>query len=247
MILNDADDIRFGAAQVDRVYLGAEQVWPSSTVSYDDLVIGDGAAHYWPLQGPDLNAAGVDLIGTIPLLDGGGAPSFGETGPRGHGAVGFSSAALWTGDADLPPVSSPAVSMELWFRSDSPSDLRCIAVFRRLNSDTEAITMVHNSASAGQARSWRAGAFRTTGAGSFNDGQWHHRVDVVDDGTYRIYVDGALLQSGATTNPSDGGRRRLIIGSNAGAIQFFTGWISHVALYPVALTAPQIAAHYAAL
>lgn len=107
--------------------------------------------------------------------------------------------------------------------------------------------MLHNSPSDGQARGLRNGAFATAGAGAFNDGQWHHRVDVVDNGTYYVYVDGALLQSGSTTNPANGDRRRLLVGGSPTGTQQFSGWISHVALYTVALSAAQVAAHYAAL
>lgn len=107
--------------------------------------------------------------------------------------------------------------------------------------------MLHNSPNDGQARGYRAGAYATAGAGAFNDGQWHHRVDVVDNGTYYIYVDGALLQSGSTSNPSNGSRRRALVGAGPGNTQQFNGWISHAALYTVALSAAQVAAHYAAL
>jgi RHS repeat-associated protein len=84
-----------------------------------------------------------------------------------------------------------------------------------------------------------------TGSATINDGTWHHIVGVRDGSTFKLYVDGKLDASGTKTpgtvslNTSSIGARK-----RSGVTGYFTGSIDEVALYPSALTANQINAHY---
>ena len=78
--------------------------------------------------------------------------------------------------------------------------------------------------------------------------QWHHIVALREGNNARVYVDGSLAASGALfsgTNlpfgrPVQLGFRQVSAGPAA-----HYGWLDQVAIYNVALTAPQIADHYA--
>ena len=92
--------------------------------------------------------------------------------------------------------------------------------------------------------------------GTYNDGQWHHLVDVYNGGTETLYLDGAPVASlggltqapynGATTNSYDyylgTGYTNSWPGGN-GDWHFFNGRLDEVAIYDSALTSGQIGLH----
>jgi hypothetical protein len=77
------------------------------------------------------------------------------------------------------------------------------------------------------------------------DGLWHYFVVVLGGGVIKLYVDGTQRTSDATT--FTGATRAIELGNSpTWAGTGLIGWLDEVALYPTALTAAQIAAHYAA-
>lgn len=82
------------------------------------------------------------------------------------------------------------------------------------------------------------------GTRNISDGVWHHVVIIFESAQSIAYVDGTLEATGphaarpATSAP-------LWIGGDPGASFWWNGSIDEVAIYPRALTAPEIAAHYA--
>ncbi|MFD3739757.1 LamG-like jellyroll fold domain-containing protein [Streptomyces sp. NPDC058629] len=98
-----------------------------------------------------------------------------------------------------------------------------------------------------------SGGTRTaTTTGAYNDGQWHHVVATQGPGGMALYVDGQLRASNIlySTNESAPGYWR-IGGDNLASwpsrptSNFFAGQIDETAVYPTALTASQVSAHYA--
>jgi len=87
------------------------------------------------------------------------------------------------------------------------------------------------------------------------DGNWHHVVAVYDGsgGYMHIYTDG--VDSSPTAAPASGPRTSshpVSIGARRGGVDvaydlYFAGTIDEVAIYPTALSATQVSAHYAAL
>lgn len=81
---------------------------------------------------------------------------------------------------------------------------------------------------------------------------WYHVVGVFDGAFVHIYVNGVenvapLPIGGSGYVPNTTAPLRIAAGNPAGgASLFFPGWMDDVAIYPRALTATQIAAHYAA-
>jgi hypothetical protein len=96
----------------------------------------------------------------------------------------------------------------------------------------------------------------------YNDGQWHYVAATYDATTMALYVDGQLIGTHSTSATAYAGYWRVggdsLAGWNLdpwgsvsqGTTQpnsyYFNGTIADVAVYPAALTAAQVAAHYAA-
>lgn len=89
-------------------------------------------------------------------------------------------------------------------------------------------------------------------ATGLNDGQWHHVAATQSSAGMRLYVDGAVVGSNPNTAAQvyDGywrfGFNNLATWESAPASPFFAGSLINAAVYPTALTATQVAAHWAA-
>jgi len=97
----------------------------------------------------------------------------------------------------------------------------------------------------------------------YNDGQWHYVVATLDSSGMKLYVDGQLTGTNPTTSAQGFSGYWRVGGDNLngwnldpwgsnsqGTTQpygfYFKGTIGDVAVYPYALSAAQLAAHYAA-
>ena len=98
---------------------------------------------------------------------------------------------------------------------------------------------------------------------TYNDGQWHYVVGTLGPSGMALYVDGQLIGTNSTTTAQAYTGYWRVGGDNLnswnldpwgsnsqGTTQphsfYFNGTIGDVAVYPVALSASQVAAHYAA-
>ncbi|WP_031088553.1 LamG domain-containing protein [Streptomyces sp. NRRL WC-3549] len=98
-----------------------------------------------------------------------------------------------------------------------------------------------------------SGGYRTiTTPGAYNDGKWHHVVATQGTGGTALYVDGQLRASGSSYTTSQNtpgywrvGGDNLANWPNRPTSNFFAGQLDETAVYPTALTAAQISAHYA--
>ena len=78
-------------------------------------------------------------------------------------------------------------------------------------------------------------------------GTWSHVVGTYDGSTIKVYLNGALVQSMAYTAPLTHSSSPLLIGNAVGAGNFhWAGGLDEVAVYSRALTATEVAQHYAA-
>jgi hypothetical protein len=80
-----------------------------------------------------------------------------------------------------------------------------------------------------------------------NDGSWHHVVftRVQATGAIRLYVDGALVQSGTAGTDSLTARPSLTFGRLATGGNAYAGSLDEIAVYNTALTAGTVTSHYA--
>jgi hypothetical protein len=85
--------------------------------------------------------------------------------------------------------------------------------------------------------------------GTFPTGAWFHVVGTYDGTNLKLYKNGVLKATTAYAGPLQYNATQFWIGKRwdvGGGRQFFAGTIDEVAVYNVALTSTQIAAHYAA-
>jgi Concanavalin A-like lectin/glucanases superfamily/PA14 domain len=90
-----------------------------------------------------------------------------------------------------------------------------------------------------------ATSLNITGGGAPSAGSWYHLVVVYDGTTASLYVNGALAVSGTPTSYVPGASGGLAIGARADSSFWWNGAADEFALYPSALSAATVAAHYA--
>jgi PKD repeat protein len=98
------------------------------------------------------------------------------------------------------------------------------------------------------------GSARTVNStSSFNDNQWHHVVGTLGSTGMRLYIDGVQVGANAAVTSAQNYQGYWRVGgdqtrnwSNAPSSNYFAGSIDEVAIYPVALSAGQVTAHYQA-
>jgi Concanavalin A-like lectin/glucanases superfamily len=206
--------------------------------SYPALVVADGATAYWRL-GETSGTTAVDVIGGKNGTISGGV-TLAQAGALADGdtAMVFDGT---TGMIHVPTSMSLGFTgtIEAWVKGNDAAANRPIVQFAGQNPILYLVNKrvnVYDNASSG---------YGTTT--DLPDGRWNHVVYVTDQGAqvWRIYINGVLDNSGAfnrSTNPSV----PVNLGYSLDNATYWLGAIDEIAIYPIALTAPQIAAHYAA-
>jgi Concanavalin A-like lectin/glucanases superfamily len=205
--------------------------------SYPSLVIADGAVAYWRL-GETSGTTANDSIGTAHGTISGGV-TLNQPGALADGdqAMAFNGV---DGHVESPAVLLPVTcAVECWLKS----------------TDTTGALVSHRGASGPdftfgmypKLYVFMPGpGFVASSGRVIADNQWHHAVAVFDGTTLWFYVDGVLdfttafSRPAAATQPFSLGRDPQDTGV------WYLGVLDDVAIYPTILTAPQIAAHYAA-
>jgi hypothetical protein len=77
------------------------------------------------------------------------------------------------------------------------------------------------------------------------DTNWHHVAATYDNATAKVYVDGVLKVSVSSTVQLTANTQPLLIGRTTDNTRIFGGVLDEPAVYTTALSASQIAAHYA--
>lgn len=258
-VLNQADAIFLGADPVDAVYLGSEKVWPGEPPPgepYRDAVLADNPVAYYRLGG----------TGTITDEKGGPNGTFTNAGnvqgqpsllPSGEGESvqfpGTTNGGIQIPDTPVTRLGAGPLSMECWaqiasgvssaYRTLLAAGIQTAFFLIPFISAATTVSSVHVM----------IGGTATTGAGipissEPASGVGHHFVATrsgLGANQTSLYVNGTLISSvtlSGTTANSAGFR----IAHRPDADQRWIGRIQEVALYDYALTAQQVADHYAA-
>jgi Concanavalin A-like lectin/glucanases superfamily len=226
--------------------------------SYPAAVVADGAVAYWRL-GESSGTMASDSVGTVHGTISGGV-TLGQAGALADG----DKAMLFDGTTGgvLAPTGAyqtfgtGPLTIECWCRFptapapftyplDMKADGSANAGPQFYVTDTNFGFQVYNTL--GGVATAQAAII----AAAVADGFWRHCVAVLSRGPdeVRLYINGALANgpnafpAGTIVSATDG----CGIGfATTSAHGFFNGEVDEVAIYPTALTAPQIAAHYAA-
>jgi hypothetical protein len=229
-------------------------------MSYRTEILADNPTAYWRLGEAAGATAAADEKAVAPGTPAGGV-TFGQGGALPYDG---NTAALFDGTngkittAYTPAFGTGAVSIEAWFKTtvrparqyllDFKSDATAESGMNIATNGTGQIVVKVISATTAQTlNSVRTG---------LDDGGWHHVVAVLErlfDGVndrVKIYLDGVLDSTPFTYVGSAGnitGIRPVVLGTDNSftAGTFWTGSLDEVAIYGTALTATQVAAHYA--
>lgn len=237
----------------------------SSLANYTTAVAGYSPTHYWGLQDaaptpatattatlPGQTAAYPDLSGTADDATATGGVSTAGSGPLSAGASATfdgSTGYLTTASSESAPTTFTELAWFkttasgyqpiLWF-GDNASPLSTSASDRLLGLTNGA---------AGE-YVWNGSAHLVTTPSSYNDGAWHLAAATLSSAGIKVYVDGVLKASDATTATAEtySGSTWWSVGAGnpSGSAAYFNGSLAGVAILPAALSSSQIAALHSA-
>jgi hypothetical protein len=219
-------------------------------------VLADNPVAYWRL-GETSGTTAVDEKG---LYNGTyvNSPTLGVAG-----AIAANSAAQFNGTTQRITVADAAalrptgaITVEAWIRFSVAQNNRGIVAKYSTGTSERAWALYVANDSVGRKVSFTiqtsGGTFNTSAVASstddLNDNAWHHVVCVFSpSATLRLYIDG-VANPQASSIPASifSSTATLEIAAYNQASNFFEGVIDEVAIYPTALSAERIAAHYAA-
>lgn len=78
---------------------------------------------------------------------------------------------------------------------------------------------------------------------TITDTLWHHCVVTKNGATVKLYIDGVDV-TGTVTNATIVDNANPLLIASSGAANFFNGGLAHLAIYPTALSAARVLAHY---
>lgn len=213
-----------------------------TVVAYEATVLADSPVAYWRL-GESSGTAAADETGT-------NAGTYQNTPTLGEaGAI--------TGDADtsvrFTAASSEYVSvndhasldvgdvftLEAWVKRASNGTAHQI-----LSKGVNGYELLLTSTNIVWFNQQEVAVLATSSVTVTADGNWHHIVATKNGATRKVYVDGVDVTTGGGNSTVTNTATELNIGRKTNGIQPFDGWIDEVAVYPTALSAARVSAHY---
>jgi Concanavalin A-like lectin/glucanases superfamily len=228
-------------------YSNVAQVSTPAPASYAANVIADRPVSYWRLGERSGTNAGDVTVANPGTYD--GPPTLGAASLLGSdqtdSAVGFDGVAndVRIGQSGSLDVTGP-ITLEAFVK---PASLPAAGSFRTILAKTGSYALELNGPTVeftlvqlGVSRRLQAPA------GTIAAGGTYHVVGTYDGTTQRLYVNGRQVASTALSGATDVTIAGVRIASWDGASQFFAGTVDEAAIYSKALSATQVAAHFAA-
>lgn len=221
----------------------------SNVGTYTDSVLADRPVGYWRM-GEATGSSAADSSGASNVGIYTGGVTLNATGALttdSDTAATFNGSTAYISVTDSPSLfGSAQVTAEAWVKATSWVSAASI-VDRKTTGNVGGYTL-EPANSSGQINFWvdiGGTWFYAQSAIGLTTGAWHYVAGVYDGAAIRVYVDGALSGStsaaGSVNNPSG---PQFAIGKNVSSSIYFNGSIDEVAVYPYALPASRITAHY---
>ncbi len=220
-----------------------------AALAYTSAVSNDGASLYYPLGNST-----ADWAGANPAIFGNGVTQKQPSAvlESGTGYSTFSGSSTGRVSTSARATVPTQFSTELWFNTTTTRGGKLIGYGNSQTGTSSTydrhIYMLNNGRLAFGVGNNKA----VTSSTGYNDGQWHHAVATLSGEGMKLYVDGTLVGSDATTTTGQAfsgywriGGDNLSSWPNKPSSNWFAGSIDEVAVYPHALTESQIANHYA--
>ncbi|QES10330.1 DNRLRE domain-containing protein [Streptomyces venezuelae] len=223
---------------------------------YQGTVMADAPAGYWRLN----ETGGTTVVNKVAV--GGANGTYTKVTPGAPGAFGAGdgSAAEFAGDgwAALPGGHLPTtdLSAELWFRTGKPGVLFSDQEKPLPDAAGYAPVLYVGSDNKLHGQYFTRGVAATnTSPNTVTDNEWHHAVVTAQGPTHTLYLDGVQVAQTTTVPVTHEANKLAYIGAGHTAfwpaspgdgVQYFTGRIDEVAVYPRALSGDQVARHYGA-
>lgn len=219
-----------------------------ATGAYGEAVIHDEPDLFWRLgeaSGVALDSSGSGDIGTVS----------GTVTRRQAGPISGSYAATFNGSNGMIVAqqgwSSPGpFTAEIWFKTNTTKGGKLIG-FGNTTSGLSAaydrhIWMLNDGKLA--FGTYLAGEQTLTTSAAYNDNSWHHVAATQGTSGMRLYVDGVPVGSNALADAEDYVGYWRIGGDRvwSGTSSYFSGGLAEAAVYPSALSADEVLAHYVA-
>jgi hypothetical protein len=213
--------------------------------TYPYQVVQDGASNFWRLNEPSGTTA-VDLVGGATGTISGGV-TLNQPGALADGdkAMTFDGT---TGKIQTTSITIPLVAtIEAWFKLGAVAVYQSLVSTRTVSSGSTLAITINPGNGKIEVYGKTPTATLVSGRSSLTDNVWHHLMLVTNGTSASLYLDGAPDSVGIAfvrSTPSVG--PALFASDIDGSPLFWTGSLDEVAIYPVALTPAQIAAHYTA-
>ncbi len=223
----------------------------AATSAYAATITADGPVSYWRL-GEASGSVAADQLGANPgaykpgttLGSPGALPADADTAVAFNGSSGYVSVA---NAATLNPTDN--FSVEAWAKPAAPASTTQAAVHKG-GSTGNAVWQYRIGLTSGN--KWRgtvyvgSTAFTVTDPGTPSTTSWTHLVMTTSQGRLVLYKNGNSVATASFTGAVNTSTGILAIGrTGAASSDYFRGSIDEVAFYPVALSATQVANHYA--
>jgi Concanavalin A-like lectin/glucanases superfamily len=235
----------------------------SPSLTYQQTVLADSPSFLWPLNdtggtAADASSNGVNGTYEPGTTQGAAGPFAGTTATSFDGNTGLVTS--------QNQVAGPqAFTVEGWFNTTTNQGGKLIGFGSNQTGSSSSYDRHIYMMNDGQLvfGVWNNQTVTIETPNTYNDGGWHYIVGTYNGGTLAFYVDGHLIGTNTTsTAQAYSGYWRVggdnlngwnldPWGSNSqGTTQphsyYFNGTIADVAVYPTALSASQVGAHYAA-
>ena len=240
-------NVALSASQVTEIYNNSKVVVPSN-VSQANLIVwytmieGVGAVAY--------DGSGNGNHGALP-----NGPTWAREGGAPALVGGFNRPMLFDGAADYVNcgdsnalVTGTTLSVSGWVRTVDTDKGRLFQAQKGAGSTSYSLVLNDNN---GVATAGYVSCLTFNGLSvhnyvsydaSIDDGAWHHLAMTTTASAQKLYVDGALVASGATTFGNTVSADKAVIGSLGGTDEFVGGVINEVVLYDSELSLAQVQA-----